>query len=54
MTVPLRKEMLLLYLLIQNCVNTRKRGESLNVMSKNVNLFGQAIIESRLYPSFQR
>ena len=40
---------------MQDWVNTRKKGEkSLNDMQGNVNLPGQAIIESSLHVSFQR
>ena len=47
--------MLLLHLLLQDWLNTLKEGEkSLNDMQGNVNLPGQAIIESLLYLSFQR
>ena len=47
--------MLLLHLLLQDWLNTRKEGEkSLNDMQGNVNLPGQAIIESLLHLSFQR
>ena len=47
--------MLLLHLLLQDLLNTRKEGKkSLNDMQGNVNLPGQAIIESLLYLSFQR
>ena len=47
--------MLLLHLLLQDLLNTRKEGEKrLNDMQGNVNLPGQAIIESLLYLSFQR
>ena len=47
--------MLLLHLLLQDWLNTRKEGKkSLNDMQGNVNLPGQAIIESLLYLSFQR
>ena len=47
--------MLLLHLLLQDLLNTRKEGKkSLNDMQGNVNLPGQAIIESLLYSSFQR
>ena len=42
--------MLLLHLLLQDWLNTRKEGEkSLNDMQGNVNLPGQTIIESLLY-----
>ena len=47
--------MLLLDLLLQDLLNTRKEGKkSLNDMQGNVNLPGQAIIESLLCLSFQR
>ena len=47
--------MLLLHLLLQDWLNTRKeREKSLNDMQGNVNLPGQAIIESLLCLSFQR
>ena len=47
--------MLLLNLLLQHWLHTRKKGKkSLNDMQGNVNLPGQAIIESLLYLSFQR
>ena len=47
--------MLLLHLLLQDWLNTRKEGEkSLNDMQGNVNLPGQAIIESLLHLSFHR
>ena len=47
--------MLLLDLLLQDWLHTRKeRKKSLNDMQGNVNLPGQAIIESLLYLSFQR
>ena len=47
--------MLLLHLLLQDWLNTRKKGEkSLNDMQGNVNLHDQAIAESLLYLSFQR
>ena len=47
--------MLLLDLLLQDWLNTRKEGKkSHNDMQRNVNLPGQAIIESLLYLSFQR
>ena len=48
--------MLLLHLLLQDWLNTRKEGEekSLNDIQGNVNLPGQAIIESSSYLSFQR
>ena len=47
--------MLLLHLLLQDLLNTRKEGKkSLNDMQGNVNLPGQAIIESLLCLSFQR
>ena len=47
--------MLLLHLLLQDWLNTRKEGEkSLNDMQGNVNLPGQAIIKFLLYFSFQK
>ena len=47
--------MLLLHLLLQHWLHTRKKGKkSLNDMQGNVNLPGQAIIESLLCLSFQR
>ena len=47
--------MLLLHLLLQDISNTREeREKSLNDMQGNVNLPGQAIIESLLHLSFQR
>ena len=47
--------MLLLHLLLQDKLSTRKEGKkSLNDMQGNVNLPGQAIIESLLCLSFQR
>ena len=47
--------MLLLDLLLQDLLNTRKEGKkSLNDMQGNVNLPGQAITESFLCLSFQR
>ena len=48
--------MLLLHLLLQDWLHTRKEGEekSLNDIQGNVNLPGQAIIESLLYLRFQR
>ena len=47
--------MLLLHILLQELLNTRKEGEkSLNGMQENVNLPSQAILESLLYLSFQR
>ena len=47
--------MLLLHLLLQDWLNTPKKGEkSLNEMQGNVNLPGHTIIESLLYLSFQR
>ena len=47
--------MLLLYSLMQDWFNTRKEGgKSFNDMQRNVNLPGQAIIESLLHVSFQR
>ena len=46
--------MLLLHLLLQDWLNTRIEGKkSLNEMQGNVNLPGQAVIESLLYLSFQ-
>ena len=46
---------MLLYLLLQDGLNTRKRREkSLNDIQVNVNLPGQAIIVYLLYLSFQR
>ena len=46
---------MVLYLLLQDGLNTHKEGgESLNNIQGNVNLPGQAIIESLLYLSFQR
>ena len=45
--------MVLLYSLLQDWVNTHKEGEkNLNDMQRNVNLPGQAIIESLLCFSF--
>ena len=47
--------MLLLDLLLQDLLNTRKEGKkSLNDMQGNVNLPGQAVVESLLCLSFQR
>ena len=47
--------MLSLHLLLQDWLNTRKEGEkSLNDMQGNVNLPGQAVVESLLCLSFQR
>ena len=47
--------MVLLYLLLQDWLNTCKEGEkSLNVIQGNVNLPDQTIIESLLYLSIQR
>ena len=47
--------MLLLHLLLQDWLNTLKEGEkSLNDMQGNVNVPGQAIVESLLCLSFQR
>ena len=47
--------MLLLDLLLQDWLNTRKEGKkNLNDMQGNVNLPGQAIVESLLCLSFQR
>ena len=47
--------MLLLHLLLQDWLNTRKeREKSFNDMQGNVNLPGQAIVESLLHLSFQR
>ena len=47
--------MLLLHFLLHDWLNTRREGErSSNDMQGNVNLPGQAIIESLLYLSFQR
>ena len=47
--------MVLLHLLLQDWLNTRKEGEeSLNGIQGNLNLPGQAIIESLLCLSFQR
>ena len=47
--------MLLLHFLWQDWLNTRREAKkSLNDMQGNVNLPGQAIIESLLYLSFQR
>ena len=47
--------MLLLHLLLQDWLNTRKEGEkSLNDMQGNVNLPGQALVEPSLCLSFQR
>ena len=47
--------MLLLHLLLQDWLNTLKEGEkSLNDMQGNVNLPGQAVVESLLCLSFQR
>ena len=46
--------MLLLHLLLQDWLNTRKEGKkSLNDMQGNVNLPGQAITESLLYYVFK-
>ena len=46
--------MLLFHLLLQGWLNTRKEGKKTpNDMQGNVNLLGQAIIESLLYLSFQ-
>ena len=46
---------MVLYLLLQDWLNTRKEGEkSLSDMQGNVNLRGQPIIESLLHLSFQR
>ena len=46
---------MLLYLLLQDWLNTRKEGEkSFNDIQGNGNLPGQAIIECLLYLSFQR
>ena len=45
---------MLLYLLLQNWLNTRKEGgKNLNEIQGNANLPAQAIIESLLYLSFQ-
>ena len=47
--------MLLLHFLLQDWLNTRREAKkTLNGMQGNVNLPGQAIIESLLYLSFQR
>ena len=46
--------MVLLYLLLQDRLNTCNEGKSLNDIQGNVNLLDQAIIESLLYLSFQR
>ena len=47
--------MLLLHLLLQDWLNTCKEGEkSLNDMQGNINLPGQAVVESLLSLSFQR
>ena len=46
--------MLLLHLLLQNWLNTQKKGKTLNDMQGNVKLLGQAIVVSLLYLSFQR
>ena len=46
---------MVLYLLLQDGLNAHKEGEkSLNNIQGNVNLPGQAIIESLSYLSFQR
>ena len=45
---------MLLYLLLQDWLNTRKEGKkSLNDIQRNGNLPGQAIIESLLHLSFE-
>ena len=47
--------MLLLHFVLQDWLNTCREGEkSLNGIQRNVNLPGQAIIESLSYLSFQR
>ena len=47
--------MLLLHLLLQGWLNTRKEGKkSLNDMQGKVNLPGQAVVESLLCLNFQR
>ena len=46
---------MLLYLLLQDWLNTRKKGKkSFNDIQGNGNLPDQAIIESLLYLNFQR
>ena len=46
---------MLLYLLLQEWLNTSKEGKkSLNDVQGNVNLPGQAVIESLLYLSFSK
>ena len=47
--------MLLLHLLLQDWLNTRKEGKkSFTDMQGNVNLPGQAIIKSLFYLGFER
>ena len=47
--------MLLLHILLQELLNTRKEGKkSLHGMQENANLPGQAVVESLLCLNFQR
>ena len=45
---------MLLHLLLQDWLDIVKKGKRVNDMQGDVNLPGQAIIESLLYLSFQR